>query len=182
MQQLLTWTLDTIRQEEASFSWMEEYRYEWVPLVKSAVTQTVKGKVGLIITDESHQWFAKYILTSINSLEKKRPLLPFYSLNQLFPQFASLTLVEELQTLEDMLDISYPNGYYIWYIGKGDHPYTKLAYRNDGNFLWVMDEKVENSFMLRSADMLLDTKLIQLFKLFENTLFASIFGELDLEK
>ena len=41
MQQLLKWTLQTIREEESSFSWMEEYRYEWAPLVKSAVGQSI---------------------------------------------------------------------------------------------------------------------------------------------
>ena len=80
-----------------------------------------------------------------------------------------------------MLDISYPNGYYIWYIGRGDHPYTKLAYRNDDNFLWVMDEEVQNSFALRSSDPLLDIKLLQLYKLFDMTISASLFGDLDLE-
>ena len=61
MQQLLKWTLDTIREEESCFSWMEEYRYEWAPLVKSAVSQTLNGKTALIVTDESHEWFGKYI-------------------------------------------------------------------------------------------------------------------------
>ena len=80
-----------------------------------------------------------------------------------------------------MLDISYPNGYYIWYIGKGDHPYTKLAFREEENFLWILDEEVQNSFALRSTDTLLDIKLLQLFKLFDHTLSAVLFGDLDLD-
>lgn len=181
MKQFLKWTLESIREEDSSFSWMEEYRYEWAPLAKSAVSQSVEGKTALIVTDESHEWFAKYILNNINDLKKNRPLLPFYPLNNCFPHLQLMKSTQELQLLEDMLDISYPNGYYIWYIGKGDHPYTKIAYRNDDSFLWVMDEEVQNSFALRSADKLLDIKLLQLFKLFDNTLSAALFGDLDLE-
>jgi len=181
MQELLKWTLETIREEESCFSWMEEYRYEWAPLVKSAVSQCMEGKTILVITDESRQWFGKYILSSINDLNKNRPLLPIYCLTDCFPNLQSIQNIQDIQLLEDMLTISYPNGYYIWYIGKANHPYTKLAYRNNDSFLWILDEEVENSFSFRSSDTLLDIKLLQLFKLFDNTLSAVLFGDLDLE-
>jgi len=181
MQQLLKWTLETIREEESCFSWMEEHRYEWAPLVKSAVSQSIEGKTVLVVTDESRKWFGKYILHSINDLQKNRPLLPFYQLSECFPNLQNIHSTQDLQLLEDMLEISYPNGYYIWYIGKGDHPYTKLAFRCEDSFLWIMDEEVQNSFSLRSSDILLDIKLLQLFKLFDKTLSAVLFGELDLE-
>ena len=181
MKQLLNWTLGAIREEESSFSWMEEYRYEWAPLIKSAASQILEGKTVLVVTDESRKWFAKYILNSVNDLQKNRPLLPFYPLAEIFPNLSSLYSTQEIQLLEDMLDISYPNGYFIWYIGKGDHPYTKMAYRNDDSFLWIMDQEVPNSFALRSADTLLDIKLLQLYKLFDRTVSAMIFGDLELE-
>lgn len=181
MQALLKWTLDTIREEESCFSWMEEHRYEWAPLVKSAVSQSIEGKTVLVLTDEPRKWFGKYIVNSINDMAKDRPLLPFYGLAECFPNLKNIPSEQELQLLEDMLDISYPNGYYIWYIGKSGHPYTKLGYRNDDNFLWILDEEVQNAFTLRSADKLLDIKLLQLFKLFDNTLSAALFGDLDLE-
>jgi len=181
MQQLLKWTLETIREEESCFSWMEEHRYEWAPLVKSAVSQSIEGKTVLVVTDESRRWFGKYILHSINDLQKNRPLLPFYQLSECFPNLQNIHSTQDLQLLEDMLEISYPNGYYIWYIGKGDHPYTKLAFRCDDSFLWIMDEEVQNSFALRSSDILLDIKLLQLFKLFDKTLSSVLFGDLDLE-
>jgi len=44
-----------------------------------------------------------------------------------------------------------------------------------------MDEEVENSFLLRSSDEMLDIKLLQLYKLFDRTLSQALFGELDLE-
>lgn len=181
MQQLLKWTLEAIREDESCFSWMEEYRYEWTPLVKSAVSQIIEGKTVLVVTDDSYKWFSKYILNSINDLRKSRPLLPFYQLTDCFPNLQNIKTAQDIRLLEDMLEISYPNGYFIWYIGRGDYPYTKLAYRNQNNFLWVMDEEVQNSFSFRSLDPLLDIKLLQLCKLFDNTLSASLFGELDLE-
>ena len=181
MQQLLKWTLDTIREEESAFSWMEEHRFAWAPLVYSAVSKVLEGKTVLILTDEPRKWFAQYILSKINDLEKSRPLLPFYQLGECFPGLHNIKSTEDISLLEDMLDISYPNGYYIWYIGKGDHPYTKVAYRCDDNFLWVMDEEVQNSFHLRGSDRLLDIKLVQLYKLFDETLSAALFGDIELE-
>lgn len=181
MQQLLKWTLDTIREEESCFSWMEEYRYEWAPLVKSATAQILEGKSVLILTDDSCNWFGKYILNKINDLKKNRPLLPFYSLVDMFPALRSLNTAQDLQLLDDMLEISYPNGYYIWYIGKGNHPYTKIAYANQDSFSWVLDQEVQNTFSLRSSDAHLDIKLLQLYQLFDNTISAALFGDLDLE-
>jgi hypothetical protein len=181
MQQLLKWTLESIREEESCFSWMEEHRYEWAPLIKSSVTQVVEGKTTLIVTDEAHEWFGRYIVSSVNDLTKQRPLLPFYQLADTFPNLSNIQTSADIQLLEDMLDISYPNGYYIWYIGRGDHALTKLSYRNQDNFLWVLDEEVQNTFLLRSADPLLDLKLLQLYKLFDLTLSAVLFGDLDLE-
>ena len=159
---------------------MEEYRYEWAPLVKNAVTQVVEGKTVLIVTDESHEWFGSYIVNAVNDMSKYRPLLPFYRLSDNFPQLYNIGSTEEIQLLEDMLDISYPNGYYIWYIGRGDHALTKLAYRHQENYLWVLDEEVQNSFALRSADPRLDIKLLQLYKLFDTTLSAALFGDFEL--
>ena len=181
MQKLLQWTLDTIREEESCFSWMEEHRYEWAPLIKSAVSQATEGKTVLILTDEKRKWFGKYILNSVNDLNKERPLLPFYQLTDCFPSLQTIKHTEEIQLLEDVLELSYPHGYFLWYIGKGDHPYTKIAYRNDDSFLWVFDEEVQNSFALRSSDPQIDIKLLQLYKLFDATLSAALFGDLELE-
>jgi hypothetical protein len=180
MQQLLKWTLETIREEDC-FSWMEEHRYEWAPLVKSAVDQILTGKTVLLLTDVPRKWFGKYILENVNDLQKNRPLLPVFPLAKMFPTMGALSSTQEMQLFEDMLELAYPNGYFIWYIGKGNHPFTKLAYRCEDSFLWIMDEEVENSFSLRSSDELLDIKLLQLYKLFDLTLSQALFGELDLE-
>ncbi len=182
MQQLLSWTLETIREEDSCFSWMEEYRFEWAPLVKSAVSNMLEGKACLVVTDEQHHWYERYILSHINDLEKDRPLLPFYALGGCFPNIEAMQHTSEIELIEDMLDISYPNGYFFWYIGKGDHRYTKLVFRNDESFLWVMDREMQNSFRLKSSDPRKDLKLLQLYKLFDQTLSAALFGEVDLDQ
>ncbi len=180
MQQLLKWTLETIREEDC-FSWMEEHRYEWAPLVKSAIDQILEGKTVLLLTDVPRKWFGKYVLEHINDTAKNRPLLPVFPMAKMYPALGTLTSSQELELFEDMLELAYPNGYFIWYIGKGDHPFTKLAFRCDDSFLWLMDEEVENSFLFRSSDEMLDIKLLQLYKLFDQTLSQALFGELDLE-
>lgn len=181
MQELLKWTLDAIREEGSSFSWMEEHRFAWAPLVNNALQQVLEGKTVLLMTDRPRKWFESYILGKVNDLGKNRPLLPFYPLLVCMPNILMMRTAEEIDLLEDMLELSYPNGYIIWYIGKGDHPLMKIANRNDDNFLWLMDEELQNSFHLRDADPRLDVKLIQLYKLFDETLSAALFGELTLE-
>lgn len=182
MKQLLGWTLDAIREESSSFSWMEEHRHYWAPLVRGAVKQIIDGKSVMLVTDEDRKWFAKYILNKVNQLGNHRPFLSFFQLVEIFPRLSELQNVHDIELLEDLLEISYPNGYFVWYIGKGNHPYTKLALRSDDNFLWIMDEEIQNSFLFRTADSHLDIKLLQMYKLFDQTLSAYLFGELDLEE
>ena len=181
MQKLLNWTLDTIRNEESEFSWMEEYRYDWAPLVKSATIKIIEGQTLLIVTDDENRWFGEYVATKINSVRNNRPFLSFLQLEKVFPNLQTVRRTDEIELLEDMLDISYPNGHFIWYIGRGNHPYSKIVYRNDDNFLWMIDDEVQNSFPLRGSDALKDIKLLQLYKLFDQTIDAALFGELDLE-
>lgn len=181
MQRLLNWTLETIRAEESEFSWMEEFRYYWTPLVASATSKIIQGQTILIVTDDERRWFGEYVTGKINSIDKNRPFLPFYLLENIFPNLAQTTSSQSLELLEDMLDLSYPNGYFIWYIGRGDHPYTKIIYRNDDNFMWMIDEEIQNSFQIRSSDGLLDIKLLQLYKLFDSTIDIVLFGDLDLD-
>ncbi len=181
MQKLLTWTLESIREEDSSFSWLEEYRYEWTPLVKSAVSKIRDGYSVLIITDDENRWFAKYIMSKINHKDLNRPFLPIFPLETIFPNLKTLNSVVDFELLGDMLDISYKEGYYIWYIGKSDHTYAKFSYKNDDNFLWVLDDEIPNSFRFRSHDPLLDIKLLQLFKLFNKTIDIALFNSKDFD-
>ena len=181
MTSLLNWTLDTIREEDSSFSWMEECRYDWVPVVQSAVSKIIEGQTVLILTDDKRGWYAKYVASKINNLQNERPFLPVYTLKSMFPNLDKMNNAQELDLLEDMLDISYPNGYFIWYIGSADSAYTKFVFRNDENLLWIIDGDVPNSFYLRGGNASLDIKMIQLFKLFNKTIDAALFGDISLD-
>ncbi|HHO42629.1 MAG TPA: hypothetical protein ENN12_04655 [Epsilonproteobacteria bacterium] len=181
MQKLLAWTLQSIRDEESDFSWMEEKRYDWTPLIKSVLERIVQGQSVLILTDPPRRWFGHYIQNKINATINNRPFLPFYQMTRMFSMLEDIQSAQDLALLEDMLDISFSNGYFIWYIGEGTHPFTKLVYRNEENFLWILDDQVQNSFFLKGSDPLLDLKLIQLYKLFDSTITAVLFGELELE-
>ncbi len=181
MQQLLEWTLSAIRSENSDFSWMEEFRFDWVPPVKSAVARILEGQTVLVLTDPAREWFGRYVIGSINRPERRRPYVPFYPLEQIFPNLKEIESSQDLQLLEDMLEISFPGGYLLWYIGEGSHRYTKIAYRNETNFLWLLDEQVPGSFTLRRHDPLLDIKLLQLYRLFDRTVEAALFNEVALD-
>ena len=56
MTPILSWTLDTIREEDSSFSWMEECRYDWVPVVQTAVNKVIEGQTILLLTDDKRAW------------------------------------------------------------------------------------------------------------------------------
>jgi hypothetical protein len=180
MTSLLNWTLDTIREEDSSFSWMEESRYEWVPVVQTAVSKILEGQTILILTDDSRGWFAKYVASKMNNLENERPFIPLYTLKSMFPNLEKMKNTQELELLEDMLEISYPRGYFIWYIGSAESGHTKFTFRNDENLLWIIDGDVPNSFYIRNGGLSLDIRLIQLFKLFNKTIDASLFGEIEI--
>lgn len=182
MKELLSWTLDAIRKENSDFSWMEEYRFEWTPIVQSACSRLASGETMLVLTDSKRKWFGKYILNQINDLDKQRPFLPVYDLQACFAGLQGLTENSDIDLLEDLLDISFPNGYFIWYIGSSRHGYMKLAQREETNFLWVTAEHIPNSIMFRESDPLMDIKLLQLYKLFDSTVQAILHNEVSISQ
>ena len=182
MQQLLKWTLETIREDESMMSWMEESRFEWVPLVASALKNLVRGYTFIVLTDKEREWFGSYIINSINKPNKNRPLLPVMSFDAVFAQVDSIKSDEDMQLLEDMLSLSCSNGYSFFYIGKSDDKKAEIAKRKDNSFLWIMDEHFQNSFYLNSNDELLDIKLIQLMRLFDKSVDAVLFADVDIEE
>ena len=80
MQEFLNWTVETIRDDRLISPWLEEKKYEWVPLVSKSITNIFeKGRTVLVVTDSDRDWFLKYILTNLNSSKQNRPFLPFYN-------------------------------------------------------------------------------------------------------
>ena len=179
MKDLLTWTLEAIRSDDTMMSWLEERRYEWAPIVGSAVGKILEGQTVIVVTDEKNRWFESYIVQRINRPGVSRPLLPFFSFDALFPFADAIKSDQDIDLLFDMLALSHPQGSFFWYIGKADHPRARVALRNEESLLWVMDEEMTNSFTLRSYDEWVDLKLLQLFRLFDKTLSASLFAKVD---
>ncbi len=183
MQEFLNWTVDTIREDRLISPWLEEKKYEWVPLVsKSIVNLFEKGCSVLIITDSDREWFLEYIITNINSSKQNRPFLPFYDFRFFCKNLDSIKSEEDINFIRDMLNISFPNGYYFWYIGKSQDIRAILPKFSKNSFLWIFDEDIQDSFNLKNADEALDMKLLQMFRLYNKTLSASLFAEINVER
>ena len=179
MKDLLHWTLEAIRSDDTMMSWLEERRYDWAPIVGNAIGKILEGQSVILLTDEKNRWFEEYVVRRINRPGINRPLLPFFSFDAIYPHVDKIKTDQDIDLLFDMLALAYPQGSFFWYIGKADHPRARIALRNDESLLWVMDEEMTNSFTLRSHDELIDIKLLQLYRLFDKTLSAALFAEVD---
>lgn len=172
----LDWALNVIRSGK-NLSWIEERRLEWVPLAVPRLQTLLDGRTFLLITDDQREWFMHYIIKNINKTTSSRPLLPFVSLKSFFPNLHSLKSQVEMDLLEDMLNITFPNGYIFFYIGSGNDARAQIAKRDEDSFMWIFDEHLQNSFYLDSRDDELDIKLIQLYTLMEKTIDSLLFSE-----
>ncbi len=177
-----SWTLEAIRAEGAAFSWMEESRFEWLPATQSALVQILEGKTIVLITDFERSWFENYIVAALNKPSLQRPIIPIIPIESLYPHYREISGSEMIDMLEDMLDIAFGGNYFFWYIGRGDNRRADIAKRNDRSYLWIMDEDFQNALTLRSYDELIDIKLLQLYRLFDKSLGAVLFGETDFER
>lgn len=177
---LLKWSLDAIRGSGKEFSWLEERRLEWAPLLSSRLRYLIDGVPFIIICDEDREWFESYFLHSINRKNSHRPILPFISLKSVYPKLNDINSKEEINLLDDMLGISFPNGYLYFYIGKSSSKLCAIAKNRPSSYMWLFDEQAENSFYLSSNDENLDFKLLSMFKLFDRTIDAVLFGRVEL--
>ena len=174
------WTLSAIREYDSSFSWMEEYRFNWIPQVSNALSKILEGYTVIVVTDREFKWYSDYIIDRVNSVNRNRPFIPVYNIDALFPQAYSLNETMELDSLYDMFDISFANGYLFWYIGSGEHRHYEYIEQNKSNIIWRLNHEVEGIFSLKKGDDLIDIKLIQSFKLFDKALEAALVGEVEL--
>jgi hypothetical protein len=175
------WTLDCIRDEDASFNWIEPFRFEWCPITAHAMYQILQAKNIVLVVDSERKWFERYILDNINKKSTSRPVIPIVSLDSMFRTYDALDADNSLQLVEDMLSIAFKDDYFFWYIGRGDDKRSEIAKRSDNSYMWIMGESYQNSFPLLTYDEYLDIKLIQLFQLFSKTLSASLFAEIEIE-
>lgn len=179
MSDFAQWSLDAIREEGGSLSWLEEDRFEWSKTTAYALNQILNGKTVILITDVKRKWLENYILTSINSLSLERPFIPIISIDSLCTHYNDFSGGEMTDILEDMISQSYKDDFFFWYIGKGDDKRSDIAKRKGESYFWIFDEDFNNAFTLKSYDTSLDIKLLQLFKLFNASLNATMFGEVD---
>ena len=114
MQEFINWTVNTIREDRLVGSWLEERKYDWVPLMSQTVVNVIEsGKSVLIITDNDYEWFMQYILININKKKLSRPLLPFFDFNSYHSNLDEIKNESDIELIKDMLDISFPNGYFF---------------------------------------------------------------------
>ena len=173
------WSLDAIRSEGGSLSWLEEERFEWSKTTAYALEQILNGKTIILITDEKRKWFEKYILDNINSDTLERPLIPVVGIESIYAHYNHITGGEMIDIIDGMISQSFQDNYFFWYIGKGDDKRSDIAKRKDDSYFWIFDEDFNNAFTLKSYDSYLDIKLLQLYKLFDTSLNAAMFGEVD---
>ncbi|WP_241856086.1 HobA family DNA replication regulator [Sulfurimonas lithotrophica] len=173
------WSLDTIRNEGATFSWLEELRFEWTPATSLALEQILDGKTIVLITDAKRRWFQEYILSNINSAKLERPPIPIINIDSLYRHYNDVSGGDMIDIIEDMVNLSLKGKYFFWYIGSGDDKRADIAKRKDNSYFWIFDEDYANSFNLKSYDKHLDIKLLQVYRLFELSLNGAMFGEVD---
>ncbi|QSZ42498.1 hypothetical protein GJV85_10375 [Sulfurimonas aquatica] len=173
------WSLDAIREEGGSLSWLEEQRFEWSKTTAFALEKVLQAKTIILVTDEKRKWVENYILSSINGSTQERPLIPIVSIDSICRHYDSVSGGEMIAVVDDMLSLSYKNDYFFWYIGSGDDKRADIAKRRDDSYFWIFDEDFNNSFTLKSYDTHLDIKLLQLYRLFNSSLNATMFGEVD---
>ena len=173
------WSLDTIRGEGATFSWLEELRFEWTPAASLALEQILNGKTIVLITDEKRDWLQEYILSNINPARLERPPVPIVTIDAIYKHYNSISGGDMIDIIDDMVNLSLKGKYFFWYIGSGDNKRADIAKRKDSSYFWIFDEDYANSFNLKSYDKHLDIKLLQVYRLFELSLNGAMFGEVD---
>lgn len=157
-------------------------KYEWTPLVSKNIYNLLeKGCSVIVITDKEREWYLDYILTNINSSKLNRPFLPFYDFNSFSKSLDQIKSDEDISCIKDMLKISFPNGYCFWYIGKSQDIRATIPKVSKNSFLWLFDEDKQDAFNLKSSDEALDMKLLQMFRLYNKTISAALFAEINVE-
>jgi hypothetical protein len=179
MQEFAQWSLDAIREEGGCFSWLEEQRFDWTTTTSQALEQILEGKTIILIVDEKRKWLERYILDFLNSSKMDRPLLPIIGIDSMYRHYNSVSGGEMIDMVEDMISLAHKDDYFFWYIGRGDDKRADIAKRKDTSYFWIFDEEYLNAFNLKSYDKALDIKLLQLYRLFNASLNAAMFGEVD---
>ncbi len=177
MSDFLAHTLENIRNGGSSMTWMESRRLEWAPLMAARLKYLLEGYSFILMCDEARSWYEEYFLKNINA-KPSRPMLPFIALDSIYKNKAQSQ--EDIALLNDLLELTFPNGYIYFYIGSATDKRSQIAKSKDDSLLWLFDEQLQNSFYLNSKDKDLDIKLISLLKLLDMSLDAILFSKVGL--
>ena len=176
MLDLFKWNLEIIR-SQPFMAWLEDRREEWSPLLASRLKFLLEGRAFIIICDDEREWFGEYLISKINQSTNARPLLPFFTLKSLYKNYTNITTAEEMNLVDDMLNLSFENGVVYFYIGKGEAKISQIAKNHEDSYMWLIDERAQNSFYLDGKDEMLDNKLLELFWIFNKSIDAVLFNE-----
>lgn len=167
--------LDNYILANGEFKWLSEKKIEFLSTIINKIDDvTTKETPVLILTDKKREWFAEYIVESINTKSKHRPFLPFHNINKIFKN-----KVEDEYTINlfgDMLSSSFDN-YILLYVGEIESLENKFAMKENSSIIWSLGKGTENSFYLDKNDKFLDMKLISLFMLFDEIINAYMFDD-----
>lgn len=177
MSDFLGWTLENIRNGGTFMSWIESRRLEWTPLIAARLKYLLEGRAFILMCDEQRSWYEEYFLKNINS-KPSRPMLPFISFNCFCRK--RVQNAEDIALINDLLELSFPNGFVYFYIGSATDHKAQIAKSKNESLLWLFDEQLQNSFYLNSKDKDLDAKLITLYKLFDMSLDAILFSKVSI--
>lgn len=182
MQDLSSWVLQTLRHDASHPTWLEERKFEWIPLLKRALQKIFNGESLILVTDYEREWFMHYVVQSINR-SNNRPYVPIIAINVLFPKIDKISHKDEMEIalIHDYFGNIFSQKYGFWYVGRNDALRAKLALSQEDGFLWMFDTNLQNSFTLQSTDILVDIKLIQMYKIFNLALEAVMFGNVRLD-
>ena len=172
---LNTFTLNYIK--DKNLNWLEERRFEWISVVTEFLYDIMEGKSVLIVTDYKRKWLSNYIIQKINNFQDFKPsFMPFFDLISLVPQIEYAKTDEHFDLIEDMLNITFNENYLFWYIGT-ETPMLKFVKRKENVFSFIMDMDLQKNFFFKSIDENLDSKLLNLVDLLNETIKAVIFDE-----
>ncbi|MCE3038759.1 HobA family DNA replication regulator [Helicobacter anatolicus] len=175
--ELSDWVLKTIREENNKIAlnsdWLEIDRFVFTTLLSHTITYVINGGTLLFCSDEHFEWFGRYVTQSINRFGASRPLVPIYLLEDFLPKIKN----RDNDLVHNVLSLSF-NDYAFWYVGKMQSDLSKLAFSRDNGFLWVLDDSMQKALNLDSKDRMIEYKLIQLYKIFEQALFGAMFGDI----
>ena len=180
MQGIYEYTLNIIEDTNTDLTWLAERSKEWSSLCIGALSSIIAGKTIILITEQGLEWFSLFILNYMNKINLQRPIIPIIKLIDLYPYLDHISGGEKIDILSNMIRTSYGDNYFYWYIGLGNNKRADIAKKERDSFLWLFDENATNSFSLKSDDKQINTKLINLYEIFDKTLNAALFNEIDL--